>query len=60
VLVQANNQLATLSAASGKQLSYATDPYQDARGDPGCPSVVETGLGGIGADSGNVLQLLTP
>ena len=65
VLVEANNQLATLSAASGKQLSYATDPYQDAEGDYGCPPVVETGLSGIGlgnsaSDSDTVLQLLTP
>jgi hypothetical protein len=64
VLVAANNQLATLSAASGKQLSYATDPYQDAEGDYVCPSVVGTGLSGVGVntDSGNdtVFQLLTP
>jgi hypothetical protein len=65
ILALANNQLATLSAASGKQLSYATDPYQDAEGDYVCPSVVETGLSGIGlgnsaTDTDAVLQLLTP
>jgi hypothetical protein len=65
VLVQASNQLATLSAASGKQLSYATDPYQDSEGDYACPGVVETGISGIGlgdsdSDGDNVLQLLTP
>ena len=65
VLVEANNQVATLSAASGRQLSYATDPYQDAEGDYVCPSVVETGLSGIGVGNGasdgdTVLQLLTP
>jgi hypothetical protein len=66
ILVQANDQLATLSAASGNQLSYETDPYQDAEGDNECPPVVETGLSGIGlgnstaTDTDNVLQLLAP
>lgn len=66
VLVVANNQLATLSAGSGKQLSYAADPYQDSEGDSGCPSVVGTGTSGIGigigttSDSDAVVQLLAP
>ncbi len=64
VLVEANNQLATLSEASGKQLSYESDPYQDPQGGTVCPSVVGTGLSGIGFNtdsSGNdtMLQLLT-
>lgn len=70
VLVAANGQLATLSAATGKQLSYESDPYTDDDGDAGCPAVVETGLSGIGITGGGdvisgstnytVLQLLTP
>ena len=63
ILVQANNQLATLSAGSGKQLSFATDPYQDSEGDYTCPPVVESGISGVGrgnSDSDTVLQLLTP
>jgi hypothetical protein len=60
VLVEANSQLATLSAATGRQLSYEPDPYQDGSGDDVCPTVVETGLGGTGINNGQVTQLLTP
>jgi hypothetical protein len=61
VLVSANSQLATLSAATGKQLSYEADPYTDAEGDDTCPTVIETGLGGIGMGTNNqVTQLLAP
>lgn len=59
VLVDANNQLATLNAATGKQLSYQNNPYQDAEGDETCPTVVENGLGGVGMNGNTVLQLLT-
>lgn len=60
VLVEANSQLATLSAATGKQLSYGPDPYQDGSGDDICPTVVETGLGGTGFNNDQVTQLLMP
>lgn len=62
VLVAANNQLATLSAATGKQLSYESDPYPGVNGAAaGCPSVIGTGLGGAGMNSNNqVVQLLAP
>lgn len=61
VLVAANSQLATLSAATGKQLSYEPDPYTDASGDDTCPTVIETGLGGLGTGANNqVVQFLTP
>ncbi len=61
LLVSANDQLATLSASTGKQLSYQAN--NTAMG--GCPSVVEPGLTGIGADTDSngdmvVTQLLTP
>jgi hypothetical protein len=61
VLVQANNQLATLSAATGKQLSFESDPFTGDSGGDTCPSIVETGLGGIGLGTNNqVIQFLTP
>jgi hypothetical protein len=60
VLVLANSQLATLSAATGSQLAYATDPYQDSSGSDACPAVVETGLGGTGFNNNQVMQLLKP
>lgn len=61
VLVEDNDQLATLSAPSGKQLSYESDPYTDDSGGSTCPSVVETGLSGVGMNNNNqVVQLLTP
>lgn len=61
VLVQANSQLATLSAATGRQLSYEADPYTNASGEDVCPNVIETGLGGIGMGNNNqVMQLLDP
>jgi hypothetical protein len=61
VLVQANSQLATLSAATGKQLSFEQDPYTGDSGGDTCPAVVETGLGGIGLGTNNqVTQLLVP
>ena len=61
VLVQANSQLATLSAATGKQLSFEPDPYTGDSGDDTCPTVIETGLGGIGLGTNNqVMQFLTP
>jgi len=61
VLVQANNQLATLSAATGKQLSFESDPFTGDSGGDTCPSIVETGLGGIGLGTNNqVMQFLTP
>jgi hypothetical protein len=60
VLAMANNQLAILSAATGKQLSYEPDPYQDSSGGDTCPAVVETGLGGIGFNNNQVTQLLRP
>ena len=60
VLAMANSQLATLSAATGKQLSYKPDPYQDSSGGDTCPAVVETGLGGTGFNNNQVTQLLMP
>ncbi|MGH3225674.1 MAG: hypothetical protein ACRDPY_44515, partial [Streptosporangiaceae bacterium] len=61
VLVQANSQLATLSAATGQQLSFEADPYTGDSGGDTCPSVVETGLGGIGLGTNNqVTQFLVP
>src|SRR5262249_9091895 len=61
VLVEDNDQLATLSAASGKQLSYSSDPYEDDSGGAGCPDTIEAGLGGTGMNENGVwLQLLTP
>lgn len=60
VLVEDNNQLATLSASTGRQLSYKKDPYQDPDGSYLCPNVVENGLSGVGMSSGKVLQLLAP
>jgi hypothetical protein len=59
ILVEDNGQLATLDAASGKQLSYETDPYQDTEGNSVCPAVVETGLSGVGMNNSQVLQLLS-
>lgn len=60
VLAMANSQLATLSAATGKQLSYKPDPYQDSSGGDTCPAVVESGLGGTGFNNNQVTQLLMP
>jgi outer membrane protein assembly factor BamB len=52
ILVDANNQRATLDAATGKQLSY--------KDGSGCPRVVATGLTGVGYDEKQVLQILNP
>lgn len=60
VLALANSQLAILSAATGRQLSYATDPYRDSSGGDACPAVIETGLGGTGFNNDQVTQLLKP
>jgi hypothetical protein len=60
VLGLANSQLATLSAATGRQLSYEPDPYRDSSGGDSCPTVVESGLGGIGFNNDQVTQLLMP
>jgi hypothetical protein len=60
ILVAANGQLATLSAATGKQLSYQNDAYQDSSGDPSCPTTVADGLTGLGYNNARVTQLLAP
>lgn len=63
VLVATNGQLATLNAATGKQISYRSDPYQtDSDPHPACPEVVETGLTGVGLGTAeaDVEQVLTP
>jgi PQQ-like domain len=60
VLVNANAQLATLSAATGQQLSYANNPYQDPTGSPTCPVTVGDGITGVGYTNNQVTQLLDP
>ncbi|MEV4518004.1 PQQ-binding-like beta-propeller repeat protein [Dactylosporangium sp. NPDC049525] len=52
ILMNANNQLATLDATNGKQLSY--------KNGSDCPHVVGTGLTGVGHDGKQVLQILNP
>jgi hypothetical protein len=47
VLVEDNNQLATLDVATGKQLSYTDDKYTDSAGNPSCPIMLESGLSGV-------------
>lgn len=59
VLVKAGDQLAVLSAATGKQLSYVQDPYQD-QGGAECPDVIGTGLAGIADNGSQIVQVLTP
>jgi outer membrane protein assembly factor BamB len=61
VLVTDNNQLAILAASSGEQLSYEPNPYGSLTDGNICPSIVETGLSGVGLDrDNNVVQLLRP
>jgi len=60
VLVSTNNQLATLNALTGKQLSYENDPYQDDLGEDSCPSTVDNGITGLGYANSQVTQILDP
>jgi hypothetical protein len=60
VLVSANDQLATLSALTGKQLSYENDPYQDDTGEDSCPGTVDNGITGVGYANSQVTQILEP
>jgi hypothetical protein len=63
VLMATNGQLATLDAATGKQISYRSDPYQtDSDPHPACPEMVGTGLTGVGLGTAeaDVEQILTP
>jgi hypothetical protein len=60
VLVNTNDQLATLSALTGKQLSYENDPYQDDTGEDSCPGTVANGITGVGYANSQVTQLLEP
>jgi hypothetical protein len=61
LLINANDQLATLSAATGKQLSFADNPYQDpATGVSACPHMLGGALGGVGLGDGTVIQFLQP
>jgi hypothetical protein len=60
VLVNTNDQLATLSARTGKQLSYESDPYQDDTGGDSCPGTVADGITGVGYANGQVTQILKP
>ena len=60
VLVNTNDQLATLSALTGKQLSYQNDPYQDDTGEDSCPGTVANGITGVGYANSQVTQLLEP
>jgi PQQ-like domain len=49
VLINVNDQLATLSASTGAQLSYEANPYQDPdTGDTTCPATVANGITGVG------------
>ncbi|MFG1609078.1 PQQ-binding-like beta-propeller repeat protein [Actinoplanes sp. NPDC049265] len=61
VLVNTHDQLATLSTATGEQLSFADNPYRDpATGVTDCPHTLEGALGGVGLGDGTVVQLLQP
>lgn len=60
VLVNTNGQLATLSASTGKQLSYKADPYQDDTSESSCPDTVANGITGVGYTNTQVTQLLGP
>jgi PQQ-like domain len=60
ILVSANAQLATLSAATGQQLSYKNNPYQDPTGSQDCPVTVGDGITGVGYTGNQVTQLLDP
>jgi PQQ-like domain len=59
VLVADNDQLSTLDAGTGRQLSYQSDPVTDGEGDSTCPTVIETGLSGVGTNNNQILQLLS-
>jgi hypothetical protein len=59
VLVKVGDQLAVLSATTGKQLSYGQDPYVD-QGGAECPDLIGTGSAGIADDGSQIVQVLTP
>jgi hypothetical protein len=58
--VEDNNQLATLDAATGKQLSYTNDKYTDSAGNPSCPTMLESGLSGVAGSTQEVDQVVAP
>jgi hypothetical protein len=59
VLLKVGDQLAVLSAATGKQLSYEQDPYVD-QGGAECPDVLGTGSAGIADNGSQIVQVLMP
>lgn len=54
VLLKVDSQLAVLSAATGKQLSYQQDPDVD-QGGAECPTVMGTGLTGLAEGGSRIL-----
>lgn len=60
LVVLANGQLASLSAADGHQITYHTDQSQDVSGQPDCPAVLAGGVSGLGLQGSAVVQLATP